>query len=195
LAPLVFTIARLSDTILRIAGVKEEDRRFFLTREELQGLVEESRQVGEMDSERERMIGEILDLRHTIVRDIMIPLSKIPRVDRGTTVREALPLMAETESPGVLAFDDSPDYIVGILFPAQLLNVGDATRVGDLMEPLPRVRDMDRVDQVLERLQQSWYHLALVIDREGNAGGLVTLEDAVAEIVGEIEEDVGRLDR
>lgn len=192
LAPLVFVIARLSELMLRIVGAEGEQRDFFLTREELQALVGESRRAGAVDSERERMIQEILDLRHTIVRDVMIPLVRIPNIDRRTTAQDALPLVAETEQPGVLVFDGSPDRILGMLFPAQLLDVRGTLSVGDLVEPMIQVRDMDRVDQVLERLQQSWHHLALVTDRRGNYVGLATLEDAVAEIVGEIEEDVGR---
>jgi CBS domain containing-hemolysin-like protein len=57
------------------------------------------------------------------------------------------------------------------------------------MEPMIQVRDTDRVDQVLEKLQQSWSHLSLVIDRRGEAVGVVTLKEAVAQIVGEIQED------
>lgn len=192
LAPLVWVISRLSEAILRIAGAERENRTFFLTREELRVLVEESGRMGAVDSERGRMIEDILDLRHTMVRDIMIPLSKIPKVDQRTTAREVLPLLAGTEQPGVLVFDGSPNRIVGILFPAHLLNVQDTTPVGDLAEPIIQVRDRDRVDQVLEVLQQTWHHLSLVIDRGRSYVGLVTLEDAVAEIVGEIEEDAGK---
>jgi Mg2+/Co2+ transporter CorB len=191
LAPLVAVIAQLSKLLLRIVGIEDKDWRFSITRRELRMMVEESHRAGAMDPEHSRMIWETLDLRHSIIREIVTPLNRIPKVDQQSAVREILPIMAKTEQPGVLVVDASPSRVRGVVFPAYLLNVREETPVAEVMEPVVRIRDVERVDQVLEQLQNNWHHLALVIDRGGDVLGWVTLQDAVGKLVGEIEEERG----
>ena len=94
-----------------------------------------------------------------------------------------------TAQPGLLVFRDQPSDVVGVLFPAPLLDAAPEASIADLIEPIHRVSENEPLDRLLEKLQQSLHHLSVVSDSRDRLVGLVTLEDVLEEIVGEIGEE------
>ena len=135
------------------------------------------------------MIEEVFDLRQTMARDVMEPLESVAALPIGSPVEEAVERIVHTTQPGLLVFRDRPSHIVGAIFPAQLLDVPPETPIDDLVEQIVRVPEHEPLDSLLEQLQRSQHHLAIVSDPRGVSLGLVTLEDVLEEIVGEIEEE------
>ena len=189
LSPLVSASVVLSAHVLKLAHVRSPDRKAVLTREELYALIEEGRRAGAVDLHRGEMIEEVFDLRQTVARDIMEPLERVAALPIGSSAQEAVERIAHTTQPGLLVFRDRPSHIVGIIFPAQLLDASPETPIDPLVEQIHSVSENEPVDGLLETLQQSQHHLAVVSDPRGVSLGLVTLEDVLEEIVGEIEEE------
>ena len=189
LSPLVSVSTLLSAQVLKLARVRGPDRKAVLTRAELYALIEEGQRAGSLDSHRGEMIEEVFDLRQTMARDVMEPLQSVVALPIGSPVEEAVERIVHTTQPGLLVFRDRPSHIVGAIFPAQLLDVPPETPIDDLVEQIVRVPEHEPLDSLLEQLQRSQHQLAVVSDPRGVSLGLVTLEDVLEEIVGEIEEE------
>jgi len=188
LAPLVSASVFLSARVLKLAHVRSPDRKTMLTREELYALIQEARRAGAVDLHRGAMIEEVFDLRQTSALDVMEPLERVATLPTGSLAQEAVERITHTTQPGLLVFRDRPSHIVGVIFPAQLLDASPEVPIDDLVEPIERVPENEPVDRLLGKLQQSQHHLAVVSDPQGRSMGLVTLEDVLEEIVGETEE-------
>jgi putative hemolysin len=189
LAPLVSASVVLSAQVLKFAGVRSPDHKAMLTRSELYTLIREARQAGAVDFHRSGMMEEVIDLRQTLVRDVMEPFENVEKLPIGSSVREAVERLVRTTQSGLLVFRDHSSDVVGVLFPARLLDASPEAPIADLVEPAPMVSEDESLNQLLEQLQQSRHHLSVVSDSRGRLVGLVTLEDVLEEIVGEIGEE------
>jgi Mg2+/Co2+ transporter CorB len=189
LAPLVSVSVVLSARVLKFAGVRSPDHKAMLTRSELYTLIREARQAGAVDFHRGGMMEEVIDLRQTLVRDVMEPFENVEKLSIGSSVREAVERLAHTTQSGLLIFRDRFSDVVGVLFPTPLLDAAPEAPIADLIEPVDRVSEDEPLDRLMEKLQQSLHHLAVVSDSQGHPVGFVTLEDVLEEIVGEIGEE------
>ncbi|MFH1009249.1 MAG: CNNM domain-containing protein [Candidatus Latescibacterota bacterium] len=189
LAPLVSVSVFLSAQVLKIAGVRSSDREAMLTRTELHTLIREARRAGAVDLHRGGMMEEVIDLRQTRVRDVMEPIEKVEKLSIDSSVSLAIERMTQTTQDGLLVFRKEPSDVVGVLFPRSLLDAAEDGLISDLVEPVHQVSEEEPVDRFMEELQQSRHSLSLVSDSAGHLVGLVTLEDLLEEIVGEMEEE------
>jgi CBS domain containing-hemolysin-like protein len=189
LAPLVSVSVVRSARVLKFAGVRSPDHKAMLTRSELYTLIREARQAGAVDFHRGGMMEEVIDLRQTLVRDVMEPFENVEKLSIGSSVREAVERLAHTTQSGLLIFRDRFSDVVGVLFPTPLLDAAPEAPIADLIEPVDRVSEDEPLDRLMEKLQQSLHHLAVVSDSQGHPVGFVTLEDVLEEIVGEIGEE------
>ena len=189
LAPLVSASVVLSARVLKFFGVRSPDRKAMLTRSELYTLIREARRAGAVDFHRGGMMEEVIDLRQTLVRDVMEPFENVEKLPIGSSVQEAIERLAHTTQSGLLIFRDRPSDVVGVLFPTPLLDAAPEAPIADLIEPLDRVSEDEPLDRLMEKLQQSRHHLSVVSDSRDRLVGFVTLEDVLEEIVGEIGEE------
>jgi CBS domain containing-hemolysin-like protein len=166
--------------------------------EELRGLVDllEQRQVIE-PGERE-MIHSVFELGETIVREVMVPRTDIVFVERGKTVRQALSLALRSGFSRIPVVGENEDDVIGIGYLKDLVARmqehpgGEADKVESVMRPATFVPESKPVDQLLREMQARQIHLAIVIDEYGGTAGLVTIEDILEEIVGEITDEYDR---
>ncbi|MCD6334416.1 MAG: DUF21 domain-containing protein [Candidatus Latescibacteria bacterium] len=189
LSPLVSASVVLSAQVLKFAGVRSPDRKGLLTRSELYAFIREARRAGVLDFHRGGMMEEVIDLRQTLVRDVMEPFENVEKLPIGSSVREAVERLAHTTQPGLLTFRDRPSDVAGVLFPARLLDASPDASIADLIETVSWVSEDEPLDRLLEKLQQSHHHLSVVSDSRDRPVGFVTLEDVLEEIVGEIGEE------
>ncbi len=163
--------------------------------EELRGLVDllEQRRVIE-PGERE-MIHSVFELGETIVREVMVPRTDIVFVERDKTVRQALSLALRSGFSRIPVVGENEDDVIGIAYLKDLVQLGEqhpgheTAKVESVMRPATFVPESKPVDDLLREMQARQIHLAIVIDEYGGTAGLVTIEDILEEIVGEITDE------
>jgi CBS domain containing-hemolysin-like protein len=169
----------------------------FATEAELRALVELAEQRGEVDARERQLIDSALDLGDTIVREVMVPRPDILFVERGRTVRQALNLALRSGFSRIPVIGESADDLIGIVYLKDLarrvMSGSRATaHVEDVMRPASFVPDSKPVDELLREMQLGRIHIAIVVDEYGGTAGLVTIEDILEEIVGEIADEYDR---
>ena len=141
------------------------------------------------------MIHAILHLDETPVREIMVPRVDVVSLDVASTLDEAVPRMLDSGHSRLPVFEENPDNVVGILYSRDLLTATARGRgaappvLRDLVRPCFFVPESKRVDEMLREFQERRVHLAVVVDEYGGVAGIVTIEDLLEEIVGEIEDE------
>ncbi|HVT22573.1 MAG TPA: hemolysin family protein [Mycobacteriales bacterium] len=170
----------------------------FTSEAELRDLVDlaEERQVIER-SERE-MIHSVFELGETLAREVMVPRTDMVWIERNKTVRQALSLALRSGFSRIPVIGDNEDDVVGVTYLKDLARRaydGDGhttDRVDDVMRPAFLIPDSKPVDELLRDMQAKQVHVAIVIDEYGGTAGLVTIEDILEEIVGEIADEYDR---
>jgi CBS domain containing-hemolysin-like protein len=171
----------------------------FNTEEELRDLVDLAEERHLIESGERAMIHGVFDLGDTIVRSVMVPRPDIVSIDRDKTLRQALSLFLRSGYSRIPVLGENDDDIVGILYLKDLVRrtheVRDSentVRVEQVMRPPTFVPDSKPVDELLREMQSRHIHLAVVVDEYGGTAGLVTIEDILEEIVGEITDEYDR---
>jgi putative hemolysin len=195
LAPVVWFLTKVTTAITRGAGgTREEDT--VLGSEELRLLVEQSRAQGVIEAEESQMIGAIFDLGARRVHEVMVPRTEVVAVPADTPVRKALHALVECGRSRLPAFDESLDNVVGLLYAQDLLRVidsgGEPASVRPLLREAVFVPRSAPIDDVLQELQRRQVQMAVVLDEYGGTAGLVTIEDVLEEIVGELRDEFDR---
>ena len=166
------------------------------SQEDLRGLVDllEQRQVIE-PAERE-MIHSVFELGDTIVREVMVPRTDMVFVERGKTASQALSLALRSGFSRIPVIGENLDDVVGIAYLKDIVTSSperqedeSAEKVSAIMRPATFVPDSKPIDELLKEMQARRIHLAIVIDEYGGTAGLVTIEDILEEIVGEITDE------
>lgn len=161
--------------------------------DELKSLVDASQQEGTLELGESQMIYSIFELGDTLAREIMVPRIDVVTLDVETPLMEAVDALLASGYTRVPVYEDTIDNIVGLVYAKDLLRVwrqGD--RLGslrDLMRPAYFTPEAKKVDELLAEMQSKRIHMAIIVDEYGGVAGLVTLEDIVEEILGEIQDE------
>ncbi|HET7094012.1 MAG TPA: hemolysin family protein, partial [Thermomicrobiales bacterium] len=163
------------------------------TEDELRGIVIEGPDDGVIEPEEREMIDNVLQLEDTAARDIMVPRVDVVAVDETadpTTILDAITRAGHSRIP---VYRDDIDHIVGILHAKDLLRfVGRNANhlpIAEFLRPAHVVPESKRIDDLLHEFQRGRVHIAIVVDEYGGTAGLVTIEDILEEIVGEIQDE------
>jgi CBS domain containing-hemolysin-like protein len=189
LRPLVALVEWFSGLLLRWRGGKTFTGHLFGNREELRLVMQESAQA--FTSEERAMINRVLDLQSLTVRQVMKPLDSAATANTQTPVEELLALCRQRQVTRVPVWEtqDSPRRIRGLISLKSLLFESDLDRnkpVGNYMKPALFLNEDMRLEVALRRMQRSGQRLAIVLGREGREIGLVTLQDVLKVIFGEV---------
>ncbi len=165
-----------------------------VTEDELITLVDASEQNGIIEQEERQMIHSIIQLGQTLTREIMVPRIDVIALDVNAPLSEAMDKLVESGFSRVPVFEDSVDNIIGLLYAKDLISLwrsgkdhAESLR-GVLREPY-FVPEAKKVDELLTELQSRRVHMAIVVDEYGGVAGVVTLEDIIEEIFGEIQDE------
>ncbi len=153
--------------------------------------------VGHLAPRQQHMVYAVIRLSHTLVREIMVPRVDMVTLDVTTPLRQAVQVLLETGFSRVPVYEERVDRIVGVLYSKDVLRYcWNGSQAEQDVRPLLRepyfVPEAKRADELLAEMQSRRIHLAIVIDEYGGVAGLVTLEDIVEEIVGEILDEYDR---
>jgi CBS domain containing-hemolysin-like protein len=169
----------------------------FASEAELRDLVGRAQRSGVVEAAEREMIESVFDLGDTIVREVMVPRTDVVVIERGKTVRQALNLMLRSGFSRVPVIGESTDDVLGVAYLKDLVKKeraegGGSLKVEDVMKPAVFVPESKPVDELLREMQTELGHIAIVVDEYGGTAGLVTLEDLVEEVVGEITDEYDR---
>ena len=186
--PLIWGLETLSSTILRLLGVDPSGHRVLVTREDLLVLLDGSADSGsDIKPEEEEMIERIFELPEMSLKEVMIPLVEVEALEESETVAEAAIAVREHGFSRYPIYRERIDELRGVLHVFDLLNEEHWDRpVGEIMREALIVPETVRVDRLLHRLRTAGQNMAVVVDEYGGVQGIVTLEDILEEIVGEI---------
>jgi putative hemolysin len=164
-----------------------------VTEDDLKNWVEVGQPQGGLEKEERQMIYSIFQFRDTLVREIMIPRIDVQALENTTTIPEAVDALIRTGHSRAPVFEETVDNVQGLLYAKDLLKVRTDDRPilehPELLRPTHFVPETKRVDELLAEMQTSRIHMAIVVDEYGGVAGLVTLEDIMEEIVGEIQDE------
>jgi magnesium and cobalt transporter len=162
-------------------------------REELLDIVKEARQRDLLDADAFSMIEGVLEVAETQARDIMIPRSQMEVVERDVPLQEMLPTIIKGAHSRFPVIGDSRDEVVGILLAKDLLpfvaNGGEGFNIREILRPALFIPESKRLNVLLKEFRSSRNHMAIVVDEYGGVAGLVTIEDVLEQIVGDIEDE------
>ena len=161
---------------------------------DLQDIISEAQARNLIDADTKSMLDGVLDVSSMRARDIMVPRSQMATIDIDDSVADMLPILMENNHSRYPVVNEDKDHIEGILLVKDLLqfaldpNVND-WHLRDLLRPAVIIPESKRVDALLKEFRQKRYHMAIVVDEYGGVSGLVTIEDILEQIVGEIEDE------
>jgi putative hemolysin len=191
--PLIRVLSVIATALVRPFGGHITPRAPLVTEEQLRFLVEVSEEEGIIEEGEREMIHSIFEFGDTVVREVMRPRVDIVAVPAEATVNIAIGLMSEYGHSRLPVFEGSIDHIVGVVYMRDLV---PALRHGRLDRPVSEVRrpaffvpETKKVDELFKEMQQKKISMAIVLDEFGGTAGLVTVEDLLEEIVGEIQDE------
>lgn len=195
--PLLWPIAKLlvaiGNALTPGKGFKEGP---FATAEDLRDLVDQAEEADVIEDEERQMIHSVFELGDTVAREVMVPRTDMVWIEKGKTLRQAISLSLRSGYSRIPVIGEDSDDIVGVVYlkdiSRRIFENSTAER-SELVEQLMRsayfVPDSKPADELLRDMQSARVHLAVVIDEYGGTAGLVTIEDILEEIVGEITDE------
>ena len=192
LSPLVALFMSLSRTLTRLIGAEAMDKA--VTEQEIMTLVDVGQQGGTIEDNEKEMIYSVLQFGETIVREVMVPRPDITAVEIDQPLSEAVRNVIESGHSRIPVYEGEIDNIKGLIYAKDLLKLltdGAATHkpIRELMRPAYFVPETKRADALFKEMQERKVHIAVVVDEYGGTSGLVTIEDLVEEIVGDIKDE------
>lgn len=188
-APVVFLLVKVTDAFLRLGKVDASAQKALVTREEIQMILREEPGTGALPTAERLMISRIFELAQKPVSEVMIPLSDVCAISAGASVDAAAALVAEKGFSRLPVYEQRIDDIRGVLHSFDLLFARPDATLTTLMRPTLFVPEQKLVDELLEEMRLRGHGMAVVVDEYGGAIGVVTVEDLLEEIVGEIEDE------
>ncbi len=189
-ALLLWVMDRLDDTLWTGAAS------LHLSADEIRSLIDESEESVTLDEDEREMIHSIFSFHDTVVREIMIPRIAMVVLEMNDTFDQAVSTVNEKRHSRIPVYAGSIDKVIGILYAKDLINLIEGDRLAtegkqlaDLVRPAYFIPESKKIDEVLDEFRAQRIHMAVVIDEYGGTAGLVTLEDVLEEIVGEIADE------
>ncbi|ADQ68479.1 HlyC/CorC family transporter [Halogeometricum borinquense] len=193
LLPLVVIFDRLTRIVNRITGGRSAIETSYVTRDEIQDLIQTGEREGVIEEDEREMLDRIFRFNQTIAKEVMTPRLDMTAVPKDATLDEAIETCIQSDHERVPVYDGNLDNVIGIV------NIRDLVReqfygegggdLADIVQPTLHVPESKNVDELLTEIQDNRLQMVIVIDEFGTTEGLITLEDMVEEIVGDILED------
>jgi putative hemolysin len=190
LTPVVAVLLPVTDSISRLLGV--EKRRLWVSEDEIKTLVEVGEEHGALEKEEKELIHSIFEFGDTTVRQIMVPRTDMVCLDVNTSVSKMLETVHASQHTRIPIFENRIDNVIGILHSKDLLlhyPLDDTFSLRHILRRPSFVPETKLIHELLKQFQDERLHMAIVVDEYGGTAGLVTLEDVIEEIVGEIQDE------
>ena len=189
-SPFIWVFSRINYSILKLFNISRNNNNQLFTKADLSYLLGEAKKKGEFGKDEHALIEEVLDFRDLTVKNIMIPRTNIVAVTIDSPIKKVIQLSKEVGFTRFPVYSNDIDHIEGILVIHDLLNPSDFTEPAKkFMHEAYFVPDVMKATTLLKKMQQRKTPLAIVVDEYGGTAGLISVEDLLEELVGEIEDE------
>lgn len=192
--PLVFVVNNLARLVMKLFGADRPGKRELMTAEELRTIVQVGHEDGVIENSERKMIDNVFDFGDRSARDIMIPRIDMTCIDVEAGYDELMEVVREEKYTRIPVYKESADTIVGILNIKDLLfRAQDKPfRIAELMRKPLFTYEQKKTSELMVEMRKNYTNLAIVLDEYGVTAGMVTMEDILEEIVGEIRDEYDR---
>ncbi len=193
MGPLVYALTKVTTTVSRVLGAGDQAQGVMST-EELSMLVERGGEQGILEAEEEQMIQAVIELGHQRVHEVMVPRIAMVTLAASASLEEEIDKVIEEGHSRIPVYEETIDEIIGILYAKDLLpflkgSVAERPSLRSILRTPVFVPESMSVDDLLHEFQRRKVHIAIVLDEYGGTAGLLTIEDLLEEIVGEIQDE------
>jgi putative hemolysin len=195
LLPLIVLFDYLTRIVNSVTGGRSAIETSYVTRDEIQDMIETGEREGVIEEDEREMLQRIFRFNNTIAKEVMTPRLDMTAVAKDATVEEAMEACIHSGHARIPVYEGSLDNVIGVVHIRDLvrdINYGEATsedvELADLIQPTLKVPESKNADELMAEMRENRMHLVIVIDEFGTTEGLVTMEDMIEEIVGEILE-------
>ncbi len=178
--------------VMKIFGAKGLEERAFISEEEIKYFIKEGREKGIFEEAEEALIHGVFEFADTTVKEIMVPKHKFNAIEIDTPSEQVLNFIVESGFSRYPVYSKNVENIIGILYNKDVFKVMEEKKtlvLRELIRPSYFVPDTVMISRLLRELQRRRVHMAIVVNEHGEVDGLVTIEDILEEIVGEIEDE------
>lgn len=191
MTPVIFIINLFSRGFMFLLRVDLSATKKIMTEEELRTIVDVSHEKGVIETGEKEMINNVFDLGDADAKDIMVPRVHVTFADVNNTYDELIDIFREDKFTRLPVYEDSQDNIVGIINMKDLLlcNRDESFNIRDIMRKPHFTYEYKSISELLVEMRESTFNIAIVLDEYGEMAGLITLEDILEEIVGEIHDE------
>ena len=189
LTPFIFLVEKVSRFLVRLIGV-DPDAKVTMTETELRALVDVSEEDGVIENDEKNMINNVVDLQDTYAKEIMIPRIDMTSVPVTASYDDLIELFRTHRFTRMPVYEDQTENVIGVLNIKDLLVTNrEEFSLRDTMSPPYYTYEMKNTSDLLDEMQQNSLSIVIVLDEYGNTSGIVTLEDVLEEIVGDINDE------
>ncbi|MBI5324219.1 MAG: HlyC/CorC family transporter [Ignavibacteriae bacterium] len=191
--PFIWLLNSLANFFLKLIGLEPKDSEYELhSAEEIRYLLEESQKSGVIGVSEHELLENVFEFSDTPVKQIMIPRGKIIAVEVSMKINQILEIFIDQGYSRMPIYKNSIDNILGVIYAKDLINLmhhNNLFVIQDIIRPQFFIPEDEKINIVLRRMQKERVHLAIVLDEFGGTAGLITLEDIIEEIFGEIQDE------
>lgn len=191
--PFIMTLNGLANYLLRSVGIQPAGAlEHAHSNEELRLLLEQGREGGMIEESEHELLENVFEFREKIVKEVMIPRTEIVALDASDPADEMARMVIEEGYTRMPVYQDSLDEIIGVVYSKDLITLkehSDLIILNDLLRPVYFIPETQLISDLLREFQRRKIHLAIVVDEFGGTAGIVTLEDVLEELVGEIQDE------
>lgn len=191
--PIIFVLNGFATMVLKLFGINSAAGHESLhSNEELQYLLDQGKESGALEDNEHELIKNVFDFNERVVKNIMVPRTKISGIELGATKEEVIEMIIGEGYSRMPVYDEIIDKIIGIIHAKDVLPLLAGNKdwaISDIIRKPYFVPETKKINDLLSELQQKRIQIAIVLDEFGGTAGMVTLEDIVEEIVGEIQDE------
>lgn len=193
-APVVSFLHLFDPVVRRVSGATLDDDPESFASDEVMSVVEEHESVGSVDSDQKDMIEAVFDLSDTLAGEIMTPRTDIEGIEYGESLNEIRDLIIEAGHSRIPVYGENLDDILGVLYVKDLIKLVNVDDVSDFdlkkyLRDVLMIPESKSVRDLLAEFKATKVHIAIVLDEYGGTAGLITIEDILEELVGDIEDE------
>lgn len=191
MTPVIFFVNQLSMAVLFLLRVDPNKKQEAITEDELRTIVEVSHEEGVIESEEKKMINNVLDFGDSVARDVMVPRIDMVMVDVDATYDELMEIFRAEKFTRVPVYEKSTDNVIGIINMKDLLLIDKEQKfsIRDFLRQPLYTYEFKKTAELMVEMRKTFNNIVIVLDEYGATAGLITLEDMLEEIVGEIRDE------
>jgi CBS domain containing-hemolysin-like protein len=190
MSPLIFVTNRLSGMLLKLFGSIDDQTGQVFRREDVEMIFRELRESGgstDIDQEDSELLHNVLELSNKRVKETMIPRTEIVAVDRSASLEDLMKAFIESGYSKIPVYQDTIDDIIGVVFAYDMFNNPES--ISNITRPVKLIPSSKKSKDLLTEFRQTNTSVAIVIDEYGGTAGMITIEDLIEEVVGDIQDE------